>query len=118
MYRIQLVANTEELKQIANLSASNLKTVVDDQTKKEQGFLTWEYTTDLLEAMHSILPCNHRNPEAIDRTGGHRLDRQNSAQIRGDRERELLSHDLLNTHNCASTNRYDLRFHESKSPVP
>ena len=56
MYQAQLVTNARQIQQIAALSAANLKSAIDDLTKKEQGFLTWEYSVDLLTAMHEIAP--------------------------------------------------------------
>jgi len=56
MYQITLVEHTEQLKQIAHLSAVNLRSVIDETTKADQGFLTWEYKTELLEAMHAFAP--------------------------------------------------------------
>lgn len=56
MYQACLVSRKEELEQIAALSAQNLRTIISDTEKKEQGFITWEYPLPLLEAMHAIAP--------------------------------------------------------------
>lgn len=56
MYTIELVSTTQQIGQIAELSSINLRSVVDDDTKNVQGFLTWEYTVDLLAAMHTFSP--------------------------------------------------------------
>ncbi len=56
MYQAQLVTNARQIQQIAALSAANLKSAIDEVTKREQGFLTWEYSVDLLTAMHEIAP--------------------------------------------------------------
>ncbi|MFZ6025254.1 MAG: GNAT family N-acetyltransferase [Bacteroidota bacterium] len=56
MYNIELVSTKEQIHQIAELSSINLRSVVDEHTKVDQGFLTWEYTTRLLEAMHDFAP--------------------------------------------------------------
>lgn len=56
MYEAKLVTRIDELKQIAALSAVNLKTVVDEKEKADQGFITWHYSLDLLEKMHKIAP--------------------------------------------------------------
>ena len=56
MYQTELVTNARQIQQIADLSATNLKSAVDENTKIEQGFLTWEYNVELLSAMHEITP--------------------------------------------------------------
>lgn len=56
MYTAALVTNKYQLEQIARLSSENLRSAVDEATKKDQGFLTWEYTLELLEAMHAFAP--------------------------------------------------------------
>lgn len=56
MYEAKLVTTITELKQIAELSAINLKTVVDEREKLDQGFITWQYNLELLEKMHKIAP--------------------------------------------------------------
>jgi len=56
MYTIELVTTTEQIQQIAKLSAINLRSVIDEHTKIDQGFLTWEYTPRLLAAMHEFAP--------------------------------------------------------------
>lgn len=56
MYHIELVTTIEQIRQIAELSSMNLRSVVDDHTKIDQGFLTWQYTPQLLETMHTFAP--------------------------------------------------------------
>lgn len=56
MYNLQLVTNNNQLEQIAALSAQNLRTVLNEKEKSEQGFITWEYNFTLLEKMHRIAP--------------------------------------------------------------
>lgn len=56
MYSFELVTTKEQIRQIAELSSVNLRSVVDEDTKNDQGFLTWEYTPHLLEAMHAFAP--------------------------------------------------------------
>ena len=56
MYTIELVSQSAQLKQIAELSSLNLRSAVDENTMADQGFLTWEYTVALLEAMHVFAP--------------------------------------------------------------
>jgi ribosomal protein S18 acetylase RimI-like enzyme len=56
MYNLQLVTNSKQLEQIARLSAENLRTVLGESEKAEQGFITWEYDLKLLQGMHAIAP--------------------------------------------------------------
>ncbi len=56
MCTIQLITSTEQIQQIARLSAENLRSAIDEHIKVDQGFLTWEYSTRLLEAMHEFAP--------------------------------------------------------------
>jgi GNAT superfamily N-acetyltransferase len=56
MYTIQLASNLRELEEIAALSSANLRTIVSEAEKAEQGFITWEYSVQLLKDMHAIAP--------------------------------------------------------------
>ena len=56
MYTIQLASNLRELEEIAALSSANLRTIVSEAEKAEQGFITWEYSVQLLKDMHAISP--------------------------------------------------------------
>jgi hypothetical protein len=56
MYTPALAATDDELKQIAALSRENLRSVMDEEEKRSQGFLTWEYTEDMLAQMTRIAP--------------------------------------------------------------
>lgn len=56
MYTIQLATNHIELEEIAALSSANLRTIVSEAEKAEQGFITWEYSVQLLQDMHAIAP--------------------------------------------------------------
>ncbi|MGV3595957.1 MAG: GNAT family N-acetyltransferase [Sediminibacterium sp.] len=56
MYTIQLACNHRELEEIAALSSANLRTIVSEAEKAEQGFITWEYSVQLLKEMHAIAP--------------------------------------------------------------
>lgn len=56
MLTTKLVTTTEELEQIANLSAANLVTNISDETKKKEGFVTWVYPLEVLKTLHSIVP--------------------------------------------------------------
>lgn len=56
MYTIQLVEKNKELEEIAALSSLNLRTIISEEEKADQGFITWEYNTKLLQDMHQIAP--------------------------------------------------------------
>jgi len=56
MYSPTLVTDLSELMQIADLSRKNLKFHLTDEEKKLQGFITWEYSFELLKQMHEIAP--------------------------------------------------------------
>jgi GNAT superfamily N-acetyltransferase len=56
MYTPMLVTDLSELMQIADLSRENLKFHLSDEEKKFQGFITWEYSFELLKQMHEIAP--------------------------------------------------------------
>jgi ribosomal protein S18 acetylase RimI-like enzyme len=56
MYTIQLASYHRELEEIAALSSANLRTIVSEAEKAEQGFITWEYSVQLLKDMHAIAP--------------------------------------------------------------
>ena len=50
------VSTQEEIGQIHALNQRNLKQALTDEEKKEEGFVTWLYTIDLLQKMHSLAP--------------------------------------------------------------
>lgn len=56
MYTAALASTGEEFRQIAALSRGNLRSVLDEEQKRSEGFLTWEYTEDMLAAMNRIAP--------------------------------------------------------------
>jgi hypothetical protein len=56
MYTPALAGTEDELKQIAALSRDNLRSVIDEAEKRSQGFLTWEYTENMLAGMTRIAP--------------------------------------------------------------
>lgn len=50
------VSSTQELEQIHELNKQNLKQHLPDEEKKEQGFVTWLYSIELLQKMHELAP--------------------------------------------------------------
>lgn len=56
MYTASLVTHPSELEQIASLSKKNLRTLLSEDEKQSQGFITWEYPLLLLQQLHSIAP--------------------------------------------------------------
>ena len=50
------VTSTEELQQILALQQLNLKQNIDADEKKEQGFVTMQFTLSMLQDMHSLAP--------------------------------------------------------------
>lgn len=56
MYTPGLARTQDEFQQIALLSGANQRTVLSEAYKQSQGFLTWLYTTDMLEEMTRIAP--------------------------------------------------------------
>jgi len=51
-----IVTNNDELKQIVELSHTNLRINVPGKMQAEQGFITWNYSLDLLEKMYAQQP--------------------------------------------------------------
>ncbi len=49
-------ASESMLPEIVALSAQNLRTIVSEQERADQGFITWQYDLPLLKAMHQIAP--------------------------------------------------------------
>lgn len=56
MLTVRLVRSDSELEQITALSRANLATQITPETKAREGFVTWEYTTPILRALHRIAP--------------------------------------------------------------
>lgn len=56
-YISRLVTETHELQQIAVLCNENLRTNLTEEEKRSEGFITWEYSFEQLEAMHRIAPA-------------------------------------------------------------
>jgi ribosomal protein S18 acetylase RimI-like enzyme len=51
-----IVTVEEELQQIIQLSHQNLRTKILEEEKKSQGFVTWNYSLELLQKMHTLHP--------------------------------------------------------------
>jgi len=51
-----IVITEEELQQIVQLSQQNNKTNVADNEKLSQGFISWNYSFELLKQMHALHP--------------------------------------------------------------
>lgn len=56
------VQSLEELEQIHQLNQQNLKQYLNARVQEEEGFVSWLYTTELLEKMHRLAPhhCKRR----------------------------------------------------------
>ena len=52
-----LVSNYNELEQIHELNKKNLKQNLSEQEQKEQGFVTWLYSLQLLQQLHRQAPA-------------------------------------------------------------
>ena len=50
------VQSLEELEQIHQLNQQNLKQYLNARVQEEEGFVSWLYTTELLEKMHRLAP--------------------------------------------------------------
>lgn len=56
MLRATIVTTEDELIQIHLLNQQNLKQNLDEETQEKQGFVTWLYSPELLQKMHSLSP--------------------------------------------------------------
>ena len=56
MLRTKLVSSKKELEQIARLSAANQVANISAATAREQGFVSWIYSTETLTRLHGIIP--------------------------------------------------------------
>lgn len=56
MLKATLVTTDDELLQIHQLNQRNLKQNLDKETQKDEGFVTWLYSIDLLRKMHQLSP--------------------------------------------------------------
>jgi hypothetical protein len=54
MLRATIVTTEDELIQIRQLNQQNLKSNIDTETQKSEGFVTWLYSLSLLEKMHQL----------------------------------------------------------------
>lgn len=48
--------NTNDLRQILQLQAMNLKQHLDESEKKAEGFVTMQFSLDMMEQLHSLAP--------------------------------------------------------------
>ncbi|HRI22149.1 MAG TPA: GNAT family N-acetyltransferase [Panacibacter sp.] len=51
-----IVTTEEELLQILELSKQNQKSGITEEERKEQGFISWNYSIELLKKMHELHP--------------------------------------------------------------
>jgi len=51
-----IVTNNDELKQIVQLSHKNLRANIPEEEHNSQGFITWNYSLDLLDQMNAQQP--------------------------------------------------------------
>lgn len=56
MLNATIVTTKSELLQIHALNQLNIKTSLDPETKKQEGFVTWLYPLQLLEQLHQLAP--------------------------------------------------------------
>lgn len=56
MLTATVVTREEELLQIHELSQKNLRLNVDEETRRQEGFVTWLYSLPLLQKMHQLAP--------------------------------------------------------------
>lgn len=56
MLQAAAVSNTTELEQILALQSINLKQHISEKERQEQGFVTMQFTMNMLEGMHSLAP--------------------------------------------------------------
>lgn len=56
MLTAKLVSTDQEIEQIAALSTANLSTNLSAETKQREGFVSWVYTTPILQTIHAIVP--------------------------------------------------------------
>jgi hypothetical protein len=59
MVQLCLSQSTADLEGILSLQRENLLTILSEEEKASQGFVTIPHTLDQLEAMHSIAPHVH-----------------------------------------------------------
>jgi hypothetical protein len=56
MLKVKLVSTDSEIDQMAELSLANLRTRLSSETMAQEGFITWEYTSEALHAVHQVVP--------------------------------------------------------------
>lgn len=56
MLKATTVSSDDELLQIHHLNQQNLKQNLDEEIQKQEGFVTWLYSFDLLKKMHQLSP--------------------------------------------------------------
>lgn len=56
MLEVSIVTTEKELLQIHELNQKNLKQNLSEETKKNEGFVTWLYSVELLKKMHQLSP--------------------------------------------------------------
>ncbi len=56
MLEATVVSTKDELEQIHQLNQLNLKQNLSGKEKKEEGFVSWLYSMDLLQNMHKLAP--------------------------------------------------------------
>jgi hypothetical protein len=56
MLKAAIVTTDDELLQIHQLNQQNLKQNLDKEAQKNEGFVTWLYSFELLKKMHQLSP--------------------------------------------------------------
>jgi RimJ/RimL family protein N-acetyltransferase len=56
MLTTKLVATPQEIDQIVELSKANLVTNLSADSKTREGFVTWVYSSESLQAIHNVIP--------------------------------------------------------------
>ena len=51
-----IVTTEEELQQIVQLSYQNQKTSISEEEKNKEGFISWNYSLELLQKMQALHP--------------------------------------------------------------
>jgi GNAT superfamily N-acetyltransferase len=56
MLHATIVTNKDEIKQVHELNQKNLRQNIPPSIQKEEGFVSWLYSIELLEKMHQLAP--------------------------------------------------------------
>jgi ribosomal protein S18 acetylase RimI-like enzyme len=56
MLKATIVTTDDELLQVHHLNQQNLKQNLDEDARRQEGFVTWLYSLDLLKKMHQLSP--------------------------------------------------------------